>query len=50
VCVCVKGREGEIERDCRLDSSGSEYGLVAGSYEYDHEPSGPMKVSTVLTR
>jgi hypothetical protein len=42
----VKGTERERERDrqCGLDSSGSEYGLVAGSYEYGHEPLGPMKV------
>jgi hypothetical protein len=28
---------------CVLDLTGSGYGPMAGSFEYDNEPSGPIK-------
>jgi hypothetical protein len=30
-------------RNCGLDSSGSGYGPVAGSFEHGNEPSGSLK-------
>jgi hypothetical protein len=33
---------------CGLDSSGSEYGPIGGSYEYGNEPSGSMKALNSL--
>jgi hypothetical protein len=35
-------------RECGLDSSGSGYGPVAGSYKHGNEPSGSLRGGTLF--